>query len=39
MNSLNERETRRYAAEQCLIENIAAARNDLFRLLEEVNDH
>jgi hypothetical protein len=39
MNSLSEREKQRHESEQRLISNIATARDDLFRLLEEVNDH
>jgi len=39
MNSLSERERRRHEAEQQLILNIETARDDLFRLMEEVNDH
>ena len=39
MNSLSEREKQRRESEQRLISNIATARDDLFRLLEEVNDH
>jgi uncharacterized protein YpmS len=39
MNSLSEREKQRHESEQQLIANIATARDDLFRLLEEVNDH
>ncbi len=38
MKSLSERERRRQESEQRLIDNISAAREDLFRLLEEMND-
>ena len=39
MNSLSERESQRQESEKRLIANITTAHDDLFRLLEEVNDH
>ena len=39
MKSLSEREKHRHESEERLIANIATARDELFRLLEEVNDH
>lgn len=39
MNRFHEREARRRESEQRLIENIATARDDLFRLRDTMNGH